>query len=202
MLCVFILSDCGGGGGGSSGGNTSTGKDSVAAAVQNTAPADVCPNGGITVQTGIDTSGNGILDPSEVQNTQYVCNGTGGTNGQTALVSVTSEPSGTNCSAGGKKVNVGLDTNGNGILDASEVTSTNYICNGTNGANGLNSLTSIVTEPSGSNCSYGGLKITSGLDTDGNGALVLPERLPLRAIHAAATSRRSSKASLSIPSRS
>ncbi len=180
-FCIFVLSSCGGGGSVSSPGVTpSSGRYAVAVAVQNSAPASVCTTGGITVETGIDTNGNGVLDPSEVQNTQYVCNGangtngtdgTNGTNGLTALVSITSEPSGTNCSSGGQKISVGLDSNGNGILDASEVTSTNYVCNGTNSTNGFTSLMSIVTEPSGTNCLDGGLKISSGLDSNRNGVL-------------------------------
>jgi hypothetical protein len=34
-----------------------------------------CPNGGEEVQVGVDTNGDGILEPSEVQQTAYVCNG-------------------------------------------------------------------------------------------------------------------------------
>ena len=40
-----------------------------------------CPTGGVSVSSGIDTNGNGVLDASEVSNTQYVCNGADGTNG-------------------------------------------------------------------------------------------------------------------------
>ena len=95
-------------------------------------------------------------------------NGTNGTNGLSALISVVSEPSGTNCAYGGYKLNVGLDTNDNGILDPSEITSSGYICNGTNG---LSSLVSVVSEPSGTNCTYGGYKLNVGLDTNYNGIL-------------------------------
>ena len=88
FLClpVFLLSGCGSSG---STGTSAAGKYTVAARVLNSAPASVCPTGGITVETGVDTNGNGILDPSEVQNTQYVCNGANGTSGQTSLVSIT-----------------------------------------------------------------------------------------------------------------
>jgi microcystin-dependent protein len=37
---------------------------------------------------------------------------------------------GANCSGGGTKVDSGLDANANGTLDASEVASTSYVCNG------------------------------------------------------------------------
>ncbi len=42
-----------------------------------------CENGGIKIQTGIDTNSNGTLDESEVDqdNTQYICNGTDGEGG-------------------------------------------------------------------------------------------------------------------------
>ena len=49
--------------------------------------------------------------------------GASGTNGQSALISVVNEPPGTNCPYGGYKLNVGLDTNKNGVLDPSEITS-------------------------------------------------------------------------------
>jgi hypothetical protein len=78
-----------------------------------------------------------------------------GANGKNALVNTTIEPAGINCPTGGTKVEVGLDTNNNGVLDLNEinVSQTKYICNGaqgiqgatgpqgpsgTNGTNGLN----------------------------------------------------------------
>ena len=132
----------------SSGSIAGTAKNSVVFLTLNSAPSASCPNGGITVESGVDTNGNGVLDPSEVSNTQYVCNGTNGTNGTNgakgasgsgglnALVAVATEAPGANCAAGGEKVSAGLDTNGNGILDSSEVTSSTYICNGATGATG------------------------------------------------------------------
>jgi 3-mercaptopyruvate sulfurtransferase SseA len=109
----------------------------------------VCPYGGITVETGIDKNSNGVLDDSEVDQskTQKVCNGapgakgdtgaTGGAGndgssgsaGNTALASVTSA-SWSACPNGGKTISVGVDVNGNGVLDAGEVTSTFSVCNG------------------------------------------------------------------------
>jgi hypothetical protein len=168
-LSVLLLAGCGGGGGSTTTpASTATGAHSVVYAVNKSAPVSNCPSGGITVQSGIDTNGNGVLDPSEVTSTQYVCNGTSGT---AALVATTIEPAGANCASGGEMVSAGLDTNGNSILDASEVTTTAYVCNGTNGTNGLNTLVAIVTEPAGANCTYGGINVTSGLDTNANGTL-------------------------------
>ena len=34
-----------------------------------------CTNGGVLIESGIDTNGNETLDPSEVTNSEYVCNG-------------------------------------------------------------------------------------------------------------------------------
>jgi hypothetical protein len=34
-----------------------------------------CTNGGVLIESGIDTNGNATLDPSEVTNSEYVCNG-------------------------------------------------------------------------------------------------------------------------------
>jgi len=44
-------------------------------------------------------------------------NGTSGANGGNSLVLVVDEPPGSNCPAGGKKIESGLDTNHNGALD-------------------------------------------------------------------------------------
>lgn len=62
----------------------------------------------------------------------------GGSNGLSALIQSTAEPGGINCSTGGIKVESGLDTNTNGLLDTSEVTSTRYVCNGIAGSGMLN----------------------------------------------------------------
>ncbi|HVE81200.1 MAG TPA: phage tail protein [Myxococcales bacterium] len=57
-------------------------------------------------------------------------NGTAGPAGQNALVAVSAESPGTNCSGGGIAVKSGLDSNGSGTLDPAEVANTSYVCNG------------------------------------------------------------------------
>ncbi len=94
--------------------------------------------------------------------------GNDGANGLNSLVNVANEPSGSNCENGGIKVDVGIDNNANGSLDTDEILSTSYVCNG---IDGNNSLTSVTTEPAGSNCESGGIRIDSGLDTDNDGTL-------------------------------
>ena len=56
--------------------------------------------------------------------------------GNSSLVKTSIESVGSNCSSGGVKLESGEDTNGNGILDAAEITATRYICNGLQGASG------------------------------------------------------------------
>jgi hypothetical protein len=169
LLLAALLSGCGGGSTAAT--SATTGTNSVVYTINKSAPVSTCATGGITVESGIDTNSNGVLDTSEVTSTQYVCNGASGASGTAALVTMIAEPAGTNCTSGGEKVSAGLDTNGNGILDASELTTTAYVCNGANGTNGLNTLVAIVTEPTGASCTYGGIKVTSGLDTNANGTL-------------------------------
>lgn len=95
-----------------------------------------CPSGGTRIDVGQDSNSDGKLDANEITQTQYVCNGPsgntladGGAGGQ-FLIATSTEPAGANCTAGGVKIESGPDTNGNGTLDANEVTSTQYVCNG------------------------------------------------------------------------
>ena len=124
-----------------------------------------CKNGGLKIDSGIDSNSDGTLDDSEITATAYVCNGIDGNDG---LIKTTNEPVGTNCENGGLKIDSGVDSNSDGILDDSEITATAYICNG---IDGNNSLTKITSEAAGTNCENGGLKIDTGVDGDSNGTL-------------------------------
>src|SRR5690349_17705435 len=90
--------------------------------------------------------------------------GQDGQDGTDALVVTTPEPAGGNCTNGGTKVDVGVDDNGDGALDASEVTSTSYVCNGGTGSGGHDSLVVTTPESAGANCPFGGTRIDSALD--------------------------------------
>lgn len=127
-----------------------------------------CANGGSKATSGVDINANQVLDSTEVTTTTYVCNGSNGLN---TLVQTDAEAYGIHCATGGTRTTSGLDINTNSILDALEVTSTTYICNGANGVNGLNSLNITIAEPFGVNCSYGGARATSGLDNNANNIL-------------------------------
>jgi OmcA/MtrC family decaheme c-type cytochrome len=104
--------------------------------------------------------------------------GPAGEPGAPALAATSDEPAGTNCPNGGTKVEAGVDDNGNGVLDDSEVMSTTYVCNGA----GTNALVKTSPEPVGDNCAFGGTRIETGLDTNNNDTLDASE------IDAAATS--------------
>src|ERR1035437_3524356 len=145
------LSACGGGSDGSNG-------LSARMLVSNEAAGAQCANGGTRIDAGLDINSKGLLDATEISSTQYVCNGAAGasgssgatgstgstgatgsagasgSNGLNTLVSMSAEAAGAHCSNGGQKVEAGLDSNANGVLDASEISSTACVCNGATGA--------------------------------------------------------------------
>jgi photosystem II stability/assembly factor-like uncharacterized protein len=135
-------------------------------------PGTRCASGGVRIDAGLDSDGNGVLAAGEVGNTQYVCAGAAGISG--TLAQMRDEASGANCAAGGKAIDVGLDGNANGQLDAPEISSTGYVCGGTTGSNaasGPSMLASIASEAAGANCAYGGSKVIMGLDINANSVL-------------------------------
>lgn len=79
-------------------------------------------------------------------------NGSDGTNGSFGtLTKISDESAGKNCTTGGKRFDVGLDngdgdgTANDGVLQDSEIDSTDYVCNGDDG----NDSVATVTNPSG-----------------------------------------------------
>lgn len=83
---------------------------------------------------GLALSLYGCNDGTDGTNGTNGTDGTDGTNGLTTLISSTTVDPGDTCAAGGTLIQSGLDLNGDGILDASEVTSEQTICNGTDGS--------------------------------------------------------------------
>lgn len=71
-----MLAACGGSS--SSSNDSTSGDNSTVTSTTAFTASTACPNGGITVESGIDENGNGVLDASEVDNTQEVCNGSDG----------------------------------------------------------------------------------------------------------------------------
>jgi ELWxxDGT repeat protein len=115
------------------------------------APIPPCNQGGVRLFAGLDLNANSVLDTEETHSTTVLCNGPQGlsgpqgqpgTNGADAYAQViesVSIPLGNStCPNGGTALSSGLDLNGDGLLDVSEVTTTSAVCNGTIGANGAN----------------------------------------------------------------
>lgn len=159
---------------GTNGNNGADGEDgSIVQTTSEPAGAN-CATGGTKLEIGQDTDGNGTLSGAEIEQTVYVCNGgmgnagTPGATGKQSLISVTTEPAGANCSAGGQKIEHGVDDDNNGTLEAGEVDGTAYVCNG---IDGLASLVATASESPGANCAFGGTKVTSGVDDNDNGTL-------------------------------
>jgi hypothetical protein len=96
-------------------------------------PGEHCAAGGQRIDTGFDDNGNGQLDSSEVIQSVYVCNGASGVNPRVEMIA--EDPSAT-CPNGSIRLFVGMDTNGDGLLQDDEVTDIRDICQGQTGADG------------------------------------------------------------------
>lgn len=166
-----LLVACGASGPGTPGNDGTNGKNSLVRVVE-VPPGEHCSNGGTLIRSGIDANGNGTLEDSEATSSAYTCNGSSGGETSRTLVKLDPEPVGSNCAQGGTRMSSGMDANGDGMLDSSEVSSTSYICNGTPGpSGGTQALVRMSPEPAGSNCTQGGTAVQSGLDSNRNGTL-------------------------------
>ncbi|MEN9785911.1 MAG: hypothetical protein RLZZ299_1175 [Pseudomonadota bacterium] len=177
-----------------------------------------CAHGGTRIDVGLDADADGVLDAGEVTSTAYACDAavdgdsggssggtSGGNDGASALVRTQAEPAGANCAEGGVRLDVGMDRDGDGMLDADEVTSTSYVCNGADGQDGapgadgapgrdgadgapgrdgadgapgrdaVSTLVVATDEPEGTNCASGGTRFDLGPDTSGDGVLGVDE---------------------------
>ncbi|QSQ16978.1 collagen-like protein [Myxococcus landrumensis] len=154
------------------------GKNAVARTTPEAVGAN-CALGGVKLEAGVDDDSDGALDDNEVETTSYVCTGpqgaqggqglqgpqgvqgaqgvqgprgdTGpvGASGLHALSATAVESAGANCSTGGVRLQFGLDTNGNGTLDAGEVTPalTRYVCSGAQGPQGVQGMQGVPGPP-------------------------------------------------------
>ena len=151
-----------------------------------------CTTGGNTFEVGDDLNGDGVLDLTEVVLTLDICNGADGADGQdgapgadgadgqdgapgadgadgmNAIIETMTEPAGTNCANGGVKIQVGIDTNSDGVLQPTEINpaQTQYVCDG---GSTVNTLLTSVTVPSLTLCDAGGRIVSHGLDNGDNG---------------------------------
>ncbi|MGM0598123.1 MAG: DUF7151 family protein [Myxococcota bacterium] len=144
--------------------------------VKNEPEGSNCEYGGVRIEHGMDLDRNGFLSPDEIDGQQFICNPDSvdtcdcedGENGHATLFCIYDEDPGENCEYGGKSLNWGLDLNDDEELTVSEITGTEYICNGTPGAP---TLIEINYEDPGINCEYGGNVITTGVDYNQNDIL-------------------------------
>lgn len=94
-------------------------------------PGEACAFGGTAVSHGIDQNDNNTLEEVEIMGTEYICNGgpgENGANGLNSLIAVNDEPEGANCVNGGKRIDSGVDDNGNNTLEQTEIDATSYLC--------------------------------------------------------------------------
>lgn len=142
-----------------------------------------CPWGGARIEAGLDADGNHVLVDNEVTSTQYICNATAAADGLSTLVRMRAEPAGARCARGGSQVLAGKDLDRNERLDDAEITTSAYVCGGVPGvmgasgptgaagSEGRDSLIAFVEEAPGGTCAYGGRRVQSGWDLNGNGVL-------------------------------
>ncbi|MBC6978163.1 hypothetical protein FOA39_09750, partial [Streptococcus cristatus] len=158
VTSTTIVKDGATGATGAKGDKGEDGKSSLTEVVNNN-------DGTHTVKVGLDKNGNGKLDPSEVTSTTIVKDGATGADGKDGKSSLTEV---VNNNDGTHTVKVGLDKNGDGKLDPSEVTSTTIVKDGATGATGSDgkpSLAKVVDNNDGTHT------VQVGLDKNGNGQL-------------------------------
>ena len=111
------------------------GKSSLTVVESISPGTEPCAAGGQLILSGVDQDGDGTLELSEVTSQGIVCNGTDGKSGSSAILGAPVQvPAGDSyCSAGGELIAAGTDSNGDGKLELSEVTSTFKVCNGVPG---------------------------------------------------------------------
>ncbi len=133
------------------------------------ATTEQCAYGGEVVYTGYDLDGSGELEQGEETQNFIVCQGAPG-DGKTALV-VSSMADLNDCPTGGHRVEVGLDNDQSGALEASEILDMFTVCNGETGRGTLIE----VTVDGAQNCAAGGDTVDVGVDVDGDGTLSAAE---------------------------
>lgn len=134
-------------------------------------PGARCELGGIRIDSGFDHDRDGVLDPNEVNDTQFVCNiRADGRQSLVRIVNIQPGESGPCGFASGSRVLSGIDQNDDGTLQDSEVSAQAIVCSGVDGDTTLVRVRQVAPDPMGE-CFFGGLEITSGLDLDGDGSL-------------------------------
>ena len=132
-----------------------------------------CTTGGNTFEIGDDTNGDGVLDLTEVILTLDICNGADGADGQDGAPG-TDGADGQD-GAPGADGSDGQDgapgTDGADGQDGAPGADGTNGQDGALGADGSNAIIETMTEPAGTNCANGGVKIQVGIDTNADGVL-------------------------------
>ena len=130
-----------------------------------------CALGGKKTDTGLDLNKDGVLGVDEIEQTTFACYLPDHFN---LLSRTTEEPTGSNCTLGGKKVESGRDYNSNGLLDEDELDATLTVYN-CYPPEAFNLVAKSYAEPKGNNCRLGGVKTEMGRDINANGVLDVKE---------------------------
>lgn len=136
-------------------------------------PAE-CPNGGDRIAFGYDDDANGALSPAEIVDEAVVCDGAPGEDGVAPLarlIATANEAPGEDCPFGGLRVSTGVDANGDGNLDADEVSDIRFVC----GASTDDVRIEGARIEPGAECSAGGTRIRSFRDANEDGVPQPPE---------------------------
>ena len=81
------------------------------------------------------------------------------------LTTVTPEPAGAACAAGGVRIASGEDRDGDGAIEGEEAAAVSFVCDG------VDTLVASSPEPPGAACASGGVRLDSGQDLDADGVL-------------------------------
>ena len=119
---------------GEDGENGQDGSDGLNAIISTTpeSSGSNCANGGTRIDVGVDDNSNAVLETSEIDQTQYVCDGGSSNN---TMLSTTSAPNANlGCDAGGLVISHGFDNGdgggiyANGALETGEIDSEVTFC--------------------------------------------------------------------------
>lgn len=144
------------------------------------ASEEQCPAGGVLVRAGVDRDGDGSLSGDEVTELALICDGVDGLDGEqgaAGLVRSSVVLPGAECAEGGQRIELGLDDNGDGILQPNEVALTRILCHGAagpagdEGEDGVLTLIRVTGVGPSADCPDGGQEVALGADTNGDGVL-------------------------------
>lgn len=88
-----------------------------------------CTRGGFRLDTGLDANGNNTLDAAEIASTEYLCTPEPAAGGLLLLSKTYVNSADAACPGGYVRIAYGIDADGNGMLSATEQSSTFLACN-------------------------------------------------------------------------